>query len=76
MTERPARDEKLQQNPCPICSGTVFRLGSVDTGNKGTLFNEELKGEGFFAQPRRVKLVARECATCGNVQWFTKEGHG
>lgn len=74
MSELPVRDEGLQQQPCPMCGGSVFRWGSVDTGSKGTLFNEDVKEQGFFAQPRRVKLVARECSACGNVQWFTKEG--
>ncbi|MEZ4672166.1 MAG: hypothetical protein R3E39_30025 [Anaerolineae bacterium] len=73
MTDQPQRDETLQQNPCPLCAGTVFRWGTVGTGGSGPIFNEDLKDKGFFAQPRRVKLVARECSVCGNVQWFTKE---
>lgn len=68
------RDESLQQNPCPICGGEAFRWGGVSMGNvHGPLFNEDTKSQGFFDQPRRIKLLARECSQCGNVQWFTRE---
>ena len=72
MTNQAERAESLRQNPCPICGQTTFKWGTVGTGSVGSSFNEDEVPPGFFSQPRHAKLVARECADCGNVQWFTK----
>ena len=75
MSEATKHDDSLQQKPCPICGGTDFRWGGVGIGNSyGPIFTEDSKGQGFFDQPRRAKLIVRECSACGNVQWFTREG--
>ena len=74
MSEQPERDQSLRRTrPCPICGGLDFRWGTVGTGGIGPMFNEDETPPGFFSRRRTVELVARECALCGNVQWFTKK---
>ena len=79
-TAAPAASHPARDRPCPVCGGSGFRWGWLESGLYGTG-----KGPAAAKQPKYVKqktrfgefigLRARLCDDCGHVEIFAwREG--
>lgn len=66
----PPKPHTPRENPCPICGEKVYSWGSLITSNNlpdQFLFFRPL---GATTEEGDVRLFARTCDRCGNVQVF------
>jgi hypothetical protein len=72
------------EEPCPICGGTIYTWGGIQTRRESGQLPTELQ---FFVYTKptivkilvgnvaqnRERLIARKCDACGRVDLFTRK---